>query len=342
MCGFYVEGVQDGEADARANRDNDYKRYKSKFDSQYEVYYRDGYDRGFSSVTPYARWDSSQKDAYDRGYKFGEQDNSRNISRLPARYDGQYNKTYEPYYTKGYSDGFDRRPREYDVPVYGSNNGSSYGERRRTNSGRYGAQSGTVRWDGRVDGRVNLIVQGRTIRTQNISGRSSNIGDISLPSALPRRESTITATKLDGRGNVTVIQQPSRVNNFTGIVQVDDPKGGYDNYSVEISWQSQSISDVYSSGKLRWKGRIDDRVNITISGDDVETNALSGRSVTNETVDLNGYLARRSGNVTVRKLEGRGDVMVLEQPSALNQYTAVIQVYDSGSGEGYYDLEVSW
>ena len=42
-CGFYDEGYQDGIADANANRSNDYRRYRTKYVSQYETFYSNGY-----------------------------------------------------------------------------------------------------------------------------------------------------------------------------------------------------------------------------------------------------------------------------------------------------------
>jgi hypothetical protein len=46
--------------------------------------------------------------------------------------------------------------------------------------------------------------------------------------------------------------------------------------------------------------------------------------------------------VDVRQLEGRGSVTVVQQPSARNGYTAVIEIRDPRSGYGYYDFDVVW
>ena len=117
-CGFYDEGYQDGVADANSNRNSDYRRYRAKYSPQYENFYRDGYDAGFDSVRPTTRWTNSQRSAYDSGYTIGQSD--RRIggqSRTVDSAEGQYDQTIGLYFQQGYSDGYNNRPRRYDVPL---------------------------------------------------------------------------------------------------------------------------------------------------------------------------------------------------------------------------------
>jgi hypothetical protein len=162
---------------------------------------------------------------------------------------------------------------------------------------------------------------------------------------LPRRPVTVTANKFGGRGNVRVIQQPARNNGFTAIVEISDPKGGADNYRVDINWQGAGRpggEEPYQSGRVTWRGRVDNTVNITVAGSSVSSEATAGQPVSGEYFTINGYLASRPGSVTVRKIRGRGNVSVLQQPSWQNDFTAVIQVFDSGGGADDYQLEISW
>jgi len=46
--------------------------------------------------------------------------------------------------------------------------------------------------------------------------------------------------------------------------------------------------------------------------------------------------------VSVNKLSGRGTVRVLQQPSRANDFTAVIEIYDTGGGAQEYRLEIVW
>lgn len=338
-CGYYEEGYQDGANDAKRNQSNDYKRYRSKFEKQYETYYQSGYDDGFASVRPFTRWSDVQKNTYDQGFDDGRDDKNRNISRLPARYEGQYDRNYVDYYSKGYYDGYDGREKRYDTPMGGNNRFPT----RRTDLPRRnrGTSSGVVNWFGRVDNRVNVVIKGGKVTTQAVAGPVTNTR-ATVQGALPRRAATMTVQKLDGRGTVFVIQQPARSNDFTGIVQIYDPRRGRDNYQLRIAWTSRNTVEAYSSGKVSWRGRVDSRTIIRITGEDVESIDEWKTGLTNVSFEVAGYLAARPGTVRVNKREGRGDVSILEQPSARNDYTAVILVFDEDGGADDYEVDIEW
>ncbi len=342
-CGYYEEGYQDGVNDARNNADNDHRRYRSKFESQYESFYRSGYDEGYASIKPFARWTDSQKNTYDQGYDDGQRDRSRNISRLPARYEGQYDRINELYYQAGYFDGYDNRPKKYDRPLeVGTGRGTGGVFPTPIPSGRTrGTSTGIATWNGRVDNRVNVIIKGDTINAVTIAGPFSTSFQ-NLTGVLPRRNSTLSVTKVDGRGTVFVLQQPNRSNDFTGIVQIYDPRRGQDNYRLQIRWTSSNVDEPYSAGRVTWRGRVDASTLIRISGDFVESIDEWQTGLTNVSYDLAGYLAARPGSVRVSKREGRGTVSVLQQPSADNDFTAVIRVFDEGSGADNYQLDIVW
>ena len=44
-------------------------------------------------------------------------------------------------------------------------------------------------------------------------------------------------TNAQGRGHVTVVQQPSAYNGYTTIVRVRDPQGGYGYYDFDLTWR---------------------------------------------------------------------------------------------------------
>lgn len=347
QCGYYEEGYMDGYKDAQANRTFDNKRYQDKIDSRrYEDFYRRGYQAGYSSIKPYAKWDSTQRDAYDNGYKDGDSDHRRNISRLPERYEGDYNNATELYYKQGYYDGYDGRSKQYDTQIgaQGNNPGGNFPGIWGPDGGQGGSRSGTVSWNGRVDNLVNINIQGSNVQNQLIAG---TFGDAtqSMTGSLPRRAVLVTVRKLSGRGTANVVQQPNRQNNFTAIVQVSDPKSGADNYRLEISWgtnQAAPVDEPYQSGKATWSGKVDQTVNVMVAGSDVQTQDASGTGVSDTTYGITGYLARRPGTVTVKKIKGRGTVSVVEQPSYENDYTAVIRIFDPDKGRGDYQIEISW
>lgn len=299
---------------------------------------------GFSSVGVFAQCDRSTQSPircgfYDEGYQDGANDARNNQNNDYRRYRNKLTSQYESYYRDGYDAG------------YRSANGGNYpgypGYPGNPGTPGYpgpGNNSSSFYWRGRVDDRMNIVIQGSSIKTDVLSGSGYGSVEQNQNAVLPRRAVNVTATRLDGRGNVTVVQQPNRRNNFTAIVQIYDPKGGADNYRVQISWQSSGYQpeEPYQSGNVRWSGRVDQTANIVISGSDVDTQNVSGNGVSNVNFNINGYLAHRPGTVNVRKRDGRGSVTVLQQPSRENDYTAVIQVFDPDGGADNYDIEVSW
>ncbi len=103
------------------------------------------------------------------------------------------------------------------------------------------ADAATVRaqemeWRGTVDDVVQIRIRNRNARTDHISGRAYYDADYNFDGRAPRNNSNARVDKKDGRGKVFIVQQPSRRNNFTTIVQIEDTKGGPDRYRFKIIW----------------------------------------------------------------------------------------------------------
>jgi hypothetical protein len=91
-------------------------------------------------------------------------------------------------------------------------------------------------WRGRVDDHVELRIQGTRVYSIERQGAPTLNEQASFSSPLPRAEVNIGVKKRDGRGRVSLIQQPSPSNNYTAIIAIDDDKGGADNYEIEVMW----------------------------------------------------------------------------------------------------------
>jgi hypothetical protein len=85
-----------------------------------------------------------------------------------------------------------------------------------------------------------------------------------------------------------------------------------------------------------WTGRVDREVLIVVRGRDVSTRGFDAR-LPNRT-RVNSALPRTSAHVVVQLNDGRGDVEVIEQPSARNGYQAVLRVRDPRAGADRYRL----
>lgn len=99
-----------------------------------------------------------------------------------------------------------------------------------------GRTTGRVRWRGTVDDDVHLVIRDNQVEVRTIGGSPYYNATFNFTSPLPRRRVNVSAVRLRGRGDVRVIQQPSRDNDFTAVVQIRDPSGGAREYEIEASW----------------------------------------------------------------------------------------------------------
>ncbi len=97
-----------------------------------------------------------------------------------------------------------------------------------------------------------------------------------------------------------------------------------------------------SNGSAFWRGTVDQEVQLVVQKRNIETRTVSGTPYQNGTFSFTSSLPTRSVNVEVVKKSGRGSVRVLQQPNRDNDYTAVIQIIDSGGGAKEYQLEIAW
>ncbi len=95
-------------------------------------------------------------------------------------------------------------------------------------------------------------------------------------------------------------------------------------------------------GRVYWRGMVDDKVQLVIRGNNVESRTISGQSYPDGTFSFTAVLPNREVNVGVTKTRGRGNVRVVQQPTAANNYTAVIEIVDSGGGAREYQLDIFW
>jgi hypothetical protein len=94
-----------------------------------------------------------------------------------------------------------------------------------------------LRWTGRVDGKVRVIVEGSNTFVETLAGAPVTDERATFDRYLPAYEGlTPTVTKRRGRGKVELVEFPSRRNNYRIVFTVDDDKGGSDAYEVEIGW----------------------------------------------------------------------------------------------------------
>jgi hypothetical protein len=99
-----------------------------------------------------------------------------------------------------------------------------------------GRTSGRLRWRGKVDGETQLLVRRSEVEPRALSGLPASAATFNFTSPLPRRPVDVRLEKKHGRGDIEIVQQPSRNNDFTAVVEIRDKKGGSDDYEFELIW----------------------------------------------------------------------------------------------------------
>jgi hypothetical protein len=210
-----------------------------------------------------------------------------------------------------------------------------------------------VTWGGRVDGEVIIRFRGGRAWEQTVNGWGvSNVRyDFSAP--LPEHPLSVNLIKSQGRGEVLIIEQPTRSNDFTAVVLARDPRGGADDYAFTLTWEKARFHDNdhgHGPGRpggsrstgLRWSGRVDGGDIIFIRGNRLWVSHQSGQPINNESLRFFQTLPAANQSVAVRKVEGRGIVRVIEQPWSGNNYTAAILIEDRDGGADRYAIDVEW
>ncbi|GAC1399860.1 MAG: hypothetical protein NVSMB56_14990 [Pyrinomonadaceae bacterium] len=96
--------------------------------------------------------------------------------------------------------------------------------------------TGKMYWKGRVDDNVQLLVRDGEVTLRLISGTPYDNATYKFTSPLPRRRLTVNLNVIKGRGEVKILQQPARENDFTTVIEIRDPKGGASDYELELTW----------------------------------------------------------------------------------------------------------
>jgi hypothetical protein len=212
-------------------------------------------------------------------------------------------------------------------------------------------------WSGRVDSMARISIQGGGAHVTLIGNTDYGTGDLHIRNELPHRDGTVTVQVASGRGDVDVVQQPRADNDYTAIVRIRDHSGGADRYQITALWQPGMTTtnevagevdrrrdrddNVRDVGVLHWSGDVDKTVVVRWRGDRAMLQDVAGGRPRNVRADVAGVgLPDRDVTLRIVKREGRGNIVIEQQPSSANNYTGVIRIDDPDEGYGHYDFDV--
>lgn len=228
-------------------------------------------------------------------------------------------------------------------------------------------------WEGRVDREVQLVVRDDRLVVRPFGSNESAGGSSRLFTTMPRQDGYLRLERVDGRGSVEVLEQPSASNGYRAVVRLSDPRSGAGSYRVAAYWEparNGSGRGGYgrgdgrddngswgrgrgddrgnggyrrrTTGTMRWSGEVDALTQIQLRDERVTTTTLRGQATRNVRTRVDGAPLSDDARLVVNVREGRGTVTVVQQPSASNGYTAVVRVNDPSSGFGHYDFDLTW
>jgi len=96
------------------------------------------------------------------------------------------------------------------------------------------------------------------------------------------------------------------------------------------------------SGRMTWKGRVDDDVRITIRGGTADVETIGGTPYYNGQPSFSGSLPPRRVTVRLTNKRGRGEIYIEQQPSRENNFACVVRIKDSRGGAADYEFELQW
>lgn len=222
-----------------------------------------------------------------------------------------------------------------------------------------GAQGREVAtWAGRVDQEVQITISGRNLSTAAIGPREPGDRRANVMGMIPRQDGEVSVQLANGRGSADVVRQPTAQNGYTTVIRVRDPQGGADNYRLNIFWQPVANGDVgpvfdrrnnrgNNNGRfgnrtaLTWSGDVDDQLEIRVAPSGVSYSTIRGDQPRNISANFMG-LPNGARQLSITQSDGRGSVVVVQQPSPRNGNVAVLRVRDPQGGYGHYSFTLGW
>jgi hypothetical protein len=112
---------------------------------------------------------------------------------------------------------------------------------RRNGDGRYGDGYGRRRevyeWNGVVDKEVRIQLRGSRAYVQGMGAADDRNSRGRMINSLPLQTGNLVVERLEGRGDVLVVEQPTSRNNYTATLRIRDPRGGAARYRIVAYWE---------------------------------------------------------------------------------------------------------
>jgi hypothetical protein len=200
-------------------------------------------------------------------------------------------------------------------------------------------------WQGQVDGTAILHLAGKSLAVQIQNGAPVDRQKFHFSDALPQTQQAVRLQVLEGRGYVHVLDHPGIENNYKLAVAIEDRQPGSSFYSIALYWDTSS--SVFERRKeksehVTWTGRVDEGAIVNCQKQSCFSTTDRGAPVADEHFKFSRPLPDRDSDVRLEYPEGRGEIRLIEQPRARNNYTARVSIRDPQGGGGEYAFTLTW
>ena len=114
----------------------------------------------------------------------------------------------------------------------------------------------------------------------------------------------------------------------------------------EVSYDSSDGGgqnpDGSRSGRMTWRGRVDDDVRIRIRGGSADVETIGGTAYYDSQPNFINSLPNRRVTVRLTQKRGRGEIFIEQQPTRDNDFTVIVRIKDPRGGASDYEFELAW
>ena len=101
----------------------------------------------------------------------------------------------------------------------------------------YGGRREVYEWAGVVDKEIRIQIRGARAYVQAVGEGDARGGRGRVVNPLPQQTGNLVVQRLEGRGDIDVLEQPSARNGYTATFRIRDPRGGSERYRIVAYWE---------------------------------------------------------------------------------------------------------
>jgi hypothetical protein len=195
-------------------------------------------------------------------------------------------------------------------------------------------------WEGEITSAATLFIRGNQVDVQGRDTVAVDRPRSRFRNPLPASARDVKVSVRTGSGRVTVEEQPSKSNDYTLIVDIDNRGNEPQYYTLDFFWRPGRQDG--SAGSVSWSGEVDHEAIVTLRGQYARSRPVQGKPVAGDYARFTTSIPRSKVLLRLVESRGRGLVELIEQPSASNNYCARVRILDTASGAAEYSFTLIW